>query len=157
MKEQKPKSIRTVGLIVSFFSALIIFSNGMGALTFSMIGLGENQNIQNDNSKFSLIEFLFGNYVAICLVMVVIGFFYLFGGLNIRKYKLWANKLVTYLSLPIIVIIWILMITMFLSTVGQNDMLIFSIGAFLTALFWSTPIGLLIWFLNHHKIKKHFS
>lgn len=156
MEEQKPKSVKTIGLIVSIFSGFIIFSNGMGALVFTLIGLGGNQNGKNEKSEFNLIEFLFDNYIYMCLVMVTIGVLYLIGGLNIRKYKLWANKLVTYLSLLLIVLIWTLMIAMSTMTAGQNEMEIFSVGAIITALLWSTPIGLLIWFLNRQKIKKHF-
>jgi|SRR5690554_1187835 len=157
MEEQKPKSVKTIGLIVSIFSGFIIFSNGMGALAFTLIGLGENQNGKNEKSEFNLIEFLLDNYIYMCLVMVTIGVLYLIGGLNIRKYKLWANKLVTYLSLLLIVLIWTLMIAMSTMTAEQNEMEIFSVGAIITALLWSTPIGLLIYFLNRQKIKKHFA
>jgi hypothetical protein len=41
MEEQKPTSVKTVGLLVAIFSGLIIFGNGMGALAFSVIGMGE--------------------------------------------------------------------------------------------------------------------
>jgi len=157
MEEQKPKSVRTIGLIVSIFSGFIIFSNGMGALAFSLIGFGDEQSGQKELSEFNLIEFLFDNYIYMCLIMVTIGVIYLIGGLSIRKYKLWANKLVTYLSTLLIVLIWTLMIAMSSMTVGQSDMEIFSVGAIITAVFWSTPIGLLIWFLNKEKIKKHFA
>ncbi len=130
----------------------------MGALAFTLIGLGENQNIPNEESEFNLIEsLLLENYVYMCLAMLAIGVLYLVGGLNIRKFKLWANKLITYLSLLIIAIIWILMIAMASMTAGHSEMGIFSMAAILTALFWSTPIGLLIWFLNIRKIKKHFA
>ena len=115
------------------------------------------QMCQNEFLDFNPIGFLFANYIYMCLIMVTIGALYLIGGLNIRKYKLWSNKLVTYLSIILIVIIWTLMIAMSSMTAGQNEMEIFSVGAILTALFWSTPIGLLIWFLNRQKIKKHFA
>lgn len=129
----------------------------MGSLAFTLIGLGEKQNGQNEKSEFNLIEFLFENYVYMCLVMVSNGILYLVGGLNIRKYKLWANKLVTYLSLLLIAIIWTFMIAISSKTAGHSEMEIFRAGAIITALFWSTPIGLLIWFLNRQKIKKHFA
>lgn len=154
MEEQKPKSVRTIGLIVSIFSGFIIFSNGMGALAFSLMGFGDNQSEQKETSEFHFLGFLFENYIYLCLTMVAIGVLYLIGGLSIRKYKLWANKLVTYISAVLIVLIWTLMIAM---TSGQQDMEIFSVGALMTAVFWSTPIGLLIWFLNKESIKKHFA
>lgn len=157
MEEQKPKTIKTIGLLVAIFSAFITFSNVMGALAFSFIGIGNEQNKNNKSSDFNLIEFLFENYITMCLIMVVIGILYFIGGLNIRKYKLWANRLVTYISFLLVVFIWTLMIAMSTMTAGQNEMDIFSVGAIITALFWSTPIGLLIWFLNRQKIKKHFA
>ncbi len=156
MEEQKPKSVKTIGLIVSIFSGLIIFSNGMGALAFTLNGLGENQNGKNEKSEFNLIEFLFDNYIYMCLLMVTIGLLYLIGGLNIRKYKLWANKLVTCLSLLLIVLIWTLSIAMATMVAEHNERELFSIGAIIPALLWSIPIGVLIYFLNTKEIKKHF-
>ncbi len=157
MEEQKPKSVRTIGLIVSFFSGFIIFSNGMAALVSSLIDFGNAESKQKEFSEFNLLEFLFENYIYMCLIVVTIGVLYLIGGLYIRKYKLWANKLVTYVSALLIVLIWTLMIAMSSMTAGHQDMKIFSIGAIITAVFWSTPIGLLIWFLNRESIKKHFA
>lgn len=153
MEEQKPKSVRTIGLIVSIFSGFIIFSNGMGALAFSLMGFGDNQSEQKETSEFHFLGFLFENYIYLCLTMVAIGVLYLIGGLSIRKYKLWANKLVTYISVILIVLIWTLMIAM---TSEQQDLKIFTAVAIMTAVFWSTPIGFLIWFLNKESIKKQF-
>jgi hypothetical protein len=90
--------------------------------------------------------------------MITVGLFYLIGGLFVRKYKLWANRLVSIISVLQIIIIWSLMITMFIAAHKQEGIMSgFSYGAIGTALFWSTPIGLLIWFLNKNQIKKHFA
>lgn len=67
----------------------------MGALAFTVIGLQESQHAQNEVSEFDLIAFLFNNYIYMCLGMVAVGVLYLMGGLNVRKHRLWANKLVT--------------------------------------------------------------
>jgi len=157
MNEQKPQSVKTIGLIVAIISGFITFSNGMGALAFTLIGLGSEQSQPIESSEFNLLEFLFENYIAMCLIMVLIGILYFIGGLNIRKYKLWANRLVTYISLLLILLMWALMIAMSIMTSGQQGMEIFSVGAIITAIIWSTPLGLLIWFLNRAKIKKHFA
>lgn len=155
MEVQKPKSIKIIGLLVSIFSGLIILSNAMGALVFSLMGFGGTQNRQEEFSEFNIIEFLFENYSFMCLFMVAIGIFYLIGGLNIRKYKLWAKRLVTFLSAFLIVVIWGLMI-LIASMVNGFDLQFFGIAAMITAVFWSTPLGLLVWFLNKKDIKKHF-
>lgn len=156
MEEQKPKSVKTIGLLVAIFSGFIIFSNGMGAIAWSAMGMGEDMNSQN-TENFDPISFLFAHYIEMCLIMLFIGIAYLIGGIFIRKYKLWANQMVSGLSVLIILIIWGLMIAMSISTGQQEGLEIFSFGALINALVWSTPVGLLIWFLNKKKIKKHFA
>lgn len=154
MEEQKPKSIKTIGLLITIFSGFMIFSNGMGALAWSVIGMGDDLN--NAETETDPISFLFSHYIEMCLIMLIIGIAYLVGGIFIRKYKLWANKMVSGLSILIFLIIWGLMIAMSISVGQQDGMEIFSYGAIFNALFWSIPIGLLIWFLNRKKIKTHF-
>lgn len=155
MEVQKPKSIETIGLLVSILSGFIIFSNGMGALAWSVMGIGEDMNNQTAESS-DPISFLLSHYIEMCLIMLSIGTAYLIGGIFIRKYKIWANRLVSALSALVILIIWALMISIAVATGEQEGMEIFSYAALITALFWSTPVGLLIWFLNKKKIKKHF-
>jgi hypothetical protein len=156
MEEQKPKSIKTIGLLVAIFSGFIIFSNGMGALAWSAMGMGEDINSQNAESS-DPVSFLFSHYIEMCLIMLFLGTAYLIGGIFIRKYKLWANQMVSGLSVLIILIIWGLMIVISISTGEQDNLELFSYGALINALVWSTPVALLIWFLNKNKIKKHFA
>jgi hypothetical protein len=92
-----------------------------------------------------------------CLIMLLIGIPYLIGGIFIRKYKLWANRMISILSILLFLIIWGLMIAMSISAAQQDGMEIFSFFAILNALIWSTPVALLIWFLNKKKIKIHFT
>ena len=156
MEEQKPKSIKTFGLIVAIFSGFIIFSNGMGALAWTAIGMGEEMEIQSTENS-DPISFLFSHYIEMCLVMLIIGIAFLISGLFVRKYKLWASRMVSILSFIIMLIIWGLMISMSISTGQQEGMEVFSYGAIINALFWSTPLGLLIRFLNKKEVKKHFA
>jgi hypothetical protein len=65
--------------------------------------------------------------------------------------------MISGLSVLIIFIIWGLMIAISISTRELDGLEIFSYGALINALVWSTPVGLLIWFLNKNKIKKHFA
>lgn len=46
---QKPVTIRVIGLIVSVFSGFVIFSNGMGALAFTLGGFQREQRRQSEN------------------------------------------------------------------------------------------------------------
>ncbi|MGS2764625.1 hypothetical protein [Sinomicrobium sp. M5D2P9] len=156
MKEQKPKSIKTIGLLIAVFSGFIIFSNAMGALTWAVMGIGEDLNNPNTENA-DPIALLFSHYMELCLIMLLIGVAYLIGGIFIRKYKLWANRMVSILSVLLILVIWGLMIAISVSTGQQDGMEIFRYGAVFSALFWSVPLGLLVWFLNKRKIKKHFA
>jgi hypothetical protein len=155
MEEQKPKSIKTSGLLVAIFSGFVIFSNGMGALSFSAMGMGEELDTQPAENPH-LLSFLFSHYIEMCLIMVMVGITSLIGGIFIRKYKMWANQMVSVISVILILVIWSLMTSFFLIARQQGGMEFISFGALFGGLFWSVPIGILIWFLNKKKIKNHF-
>ncbi len=108
METEKPKSIETIGIAIMVLSAFIIFSNGMGALMSTLIGLGEAS--QSGQTFKTPIEFVFAHYLEMCLFMVAIGTSYLLGGLFIQKYKLWANRFVTVISGIQVLIVWTIML-----------------------------------------------
>jgi len=99
---------------------------------------------------------IFEHYLPVCLSMVIIGIIYLLGGIFIRKQKLWANRLVSLISGILFLVVWGLSIFMFSAMIGQAELHTFRIGTIVTALFWSIPLVLLIWYLNKKSILKHF-
>ena len=160
MEGQKPKSINNIGLTISIFGGFIIFSNVMGTIVHSFLSSFEEINDQPaemENAGMSGLSFLYEHYIAVCIIMVSIGALFLLGGIFLRKYKMWANRLVSIISGLIFVGIWSLMITMYSMTINQEGLLIFSVGAIMTAIFWSAPLAVLIWFLNKKKIKVYFA
>lgn len=90
-----------------------------------------------------------------CLLMVAIGILMLIGGIFIRNYKLWANNLVTIISVGLILMIIGLTIVMAITIGSQEELENFSLVAIISAFVFSTPIALLIWFLK--KNKKYFT
>ncbi|GEM_PF-3541301 len=155
----KPKSVKTVGILVIIFSGLTLFSNTMGAISFLLVGGNDvtinrpNGTVQNDDP----INFIFDNYVAFCLIMISIALGYLIGGIFIQKFKAWANRLLSMSASLSLVIIWGLMILMAQSIGQANGGSGFAIIPIVIGIIWSTPVALLIWFLNKQNIKKHFS
>jgi len=154
MEKGKPKSIKTIGTVIIIISAFIIFSNGMGALTSTLMGLGESS--QSGQTFRSPIEFVFAYYLEMCLFMVAIGTAYLLGGLFVRKYKLWANRFVTVISGIQVLIVWATMLIMRKSFGQEPGLEILNIWTIVVAIFWSIPFGLLILFLNKKDIVAHF-
>ena len=154
MEEQKPESIRTVGLIIAIFSGLIIVGNAAGAIAYSTAGTYEETT--GAPAADDPLSFLFAHYIEICLLMVALGFLYLYGALNLRKYRGWASKLVSAISLFLIIFIWTTMLGLFSSFEETNELKVFRLAAIASAVVWSTPLALLIWFLNRENIKKHF-
>jgi len=140
---------------MSVISGFIIFSNGMAAIVSTVTGLRDEMNFHYTENTDPM-SFFFSNYLEMCLIMVSIGVAYLIGGIFLRKYKLWANYLVTGLSVILILLIWALMISMAMSAGKEEGMEIFKYGAIINAFFWSTPLAFLIFYLNKQKIKKHF-
>jgi len=156
MDEQKRNSIKTVGIFISIISCFIILSNSMGIFVWKIIGISENFNLNQDTSSipiFLILKYFF----SFGLLMVCLGILYLIGGVNIRKYRLWANKLVTFLSGIFIVIMWSLMIIFAFSLLHNNGMNVFLLFPVVTAAIWSAPFVTCIWYLNKHDIKSCFS
>lgn len=154
MENEKPKSIKTTGVIIAILSTLAIFSNGMGALMYTLLGMGKEQA---EKAFETPIEFIFSHYVKLCLFMMVIGSVYLLGGLFLRKYKLWANRFVTSISVIQILIVWIIMLAIRSSIKEEPELGILSTWTIVVATFWSIPFGVLIWFLNRKETIKYFS
>jgi hypothetical protein len=154
MDGEKPKSIKTIGTAIMVLSAFIIFSNGMGALMSTLMGLGEAS--QSGQTFQTPIEFVFAHYLEICLFMVAIGTAYLLGGLFIKKYKLWANRFVTVVSGVQVLIVWTIMLIMGASFAQEPGLEILNTWTIIVAMTWSVPFGLLIWFLNKKDIVNHF-
>src|SRR5690606_6404338 len=103
-------SVRTVGILVAVGAAMIIFSNGLGGMAFSfLLQRGDPIRFPED-SAFNFLQFLIENFVYFSAGMVLIGMLYFIGGLTLRKYKLWANQLTTYLSILLLALIWIVTI-----------------------------------------------
>jgi hypothetical protein len=155
MTTEKPKSIKTTGLLISVISTMFIFSNTMGAFAFMFIGFGGKNSIQNKDSEFKFIDFLFYNIYYLFLVIIILGGLFLIGGLNIRKYKLWANRLVSILSMFSILIIWSLMLS--LSTVVYKEGISYSLVVLFFSFILSIPFVYLFWFLNRKINKMHFN
>ena len=156
MGNEKPKSIKTIGLLISVISTMFVFSNSMGAFAFMFIGFGGKNSIQNKDSDYKFIDFLFYNIYYLFFVIIILGALFLIGGLNIRKYKLWANKLVTILSFLSILLIGGIILSLS-SLVFEQGATLFGFLFLCFVFVCSFPFGYLIWFLNKQSIKIHFS
>ena len=155
MVSVKPKSIKTIGIAIMIMSGFIIFSNAMGAVASTLIGLdGITPPGQSDPS--TPFTFLIAHYFEMCLFMVAIGIAYLFGGLFIRKYKLWANRFVTAISGLLILLFWTIMLIMRGSFPQEPGFEFTNTWIIVVAMAWSAPFGLLIWFLNKKDIVNCF-
>lgn len=158
MEEDSPKSIRVIGLVIVILSGLTVVSNLMGALVFSYFKLDQIKlDDLGDSGEIVLIRLLFGQYVNICIGTAIMGAFFLIGGLFMRQYKLWANRLLTILSILIIIIVCASVIGMSTLKFDQMDLNLFRLTNVLFIFLSGVPMGLLIWYLNKRDIRKYFN
>lgn len=136
-------------------SSLIIFGNGIGALTFTAIRIGETSNA-NESTRTPG-GFIFTHYIEMCLFMVAIGSAYLLGGVFIRKYKLWANRFVTAITVVLIIIIWTIMLMLRESFSKEPGLELLGNWPIVAAAAWTLPLLLLIRYLNRKEIVSHFT
>lgn len=152
METQKPKSIKNVGLIITIFSGLLIFSNGMGALVFTLLGFG---GTSQEPIEMDFLDILFENFALFCLVIVFFGILYFIGGVNLAKYKLWSKNLLLRTSY-----IFLILLCLFASTgiyyASNESGLKFIVAFFIISVFaFSLPLIFLIRFLKRNEM--HFN
>lgn len=146
------KSIKTVSIVLVIVSIFIIFSNTMGAVSNEILDL-----FGSESNTDSILDLILNNYSMFCGFMVLVGVTYLIGSLNLKKLNEWARKLIVIESIVLILLIWTLMIGFVIAMSNEENGLIFVSIAMISGLFWSTPLVLLIRFLNKEKIKVHFA
>lgn len=154
MEPQKAKSIKSVGLVIAIFSGLIIFSNGMGALVFTLLGFGGTpQNIEP--IEMNLLDILFDNIALFLLALVIFGVSYLFGGIYLSKYKLWAKNLLLITSYIFLILLWVLTGTSIYYTINESGLEFFAVLILIMALVFTFPLIFLVRFLSINKM--HFN
>lgn len=98
-------SIKVIGLLIILFGAAIIVGNSIGMGLMSLFfekGLDKifDADIPKDATgakMFGIFMVLLKNYYIIASISIVFGVAAIVGGINIRKQKLWANRLITIL------------------------------------------------------------
>jgi len=146
-------SIRTVAITLIVFSALVIVSNGMGAVVSVMLDFDKMVFSAKDSQ--TMMAFIMEHYFQLCLFMVGLGAVYLIGGIFLLRHKLWANRLVMIVSVVQVIIIWLIMFSMHLA-VTHVGIGIFMAWPVIVAVAWTIPFGILIWFLRRKDIVANF-
>ncbi|QCK15756.1 hypothetical protein [Mangrovivirga cuniculi] len=157
MVEAKPNSIKIAGIIIIVISVFTILLNLIGGgiiLFLSDLKDSSYSNIDSLNNEHSYT----GVIIGIAILMTFIGILLLFSGLNILKYKMWANRLATFISIFYIVYMWVVMwwISFYLMNDPNNEIDAMNYWGLFTAILWTVPAVILIWFLNIKNIKRHF-
>ncbi len=140
----KEKSIKNLGNAIAAISGVIIFSNGGGMIMMNLL-----------NADSTPVDPIFANFNLIGISALSLALGFLISGIFISKYKNWARKMGQIISVLFIIGIWTLMTFMSLTIPILKEK--FSIFPYIVALFWSSPLLFLIYYLNKENIKKHFA
>ena len=157
--EKKPYTIKVIGIFIMVFSIFVIGINAIGLITLQDLLINEiidPTSIDRDNSQLKELTYFINHYQYIIASVLVLGTLFFVGGLNLIKYKLWANYLVSAISIVFLIGVWV-MIYFMASVVGINEgSLFYKISLLPTTIFWSLPFILLIYFLNKRNVKNQF-
>lgn len=156
MEQQNTQSIQSVAKAVMTLSAFIIFSNGGGALMWTLTPIAEDFATNSLEQPLNPVLFLFAHYLELCLFMLFVATTYLIGGFFLKKQKLWANILVSIFSVILILVIWGTLIAMIYSFKEQENIVIASSICIFTGLVCSAPLLFFIQFLNKKQVKSQF-
>ena len=156
MREEQQKTIKNIGLAIAIFSGLMIFSNAMGALAFMLINSASEVD-ETMNQAAGPMFFVFSHFMELAFVMLTLGIAFLIGGIYLQKFKMWANRLVSLVAAILFLMFWGIMILLSMAVMGQEGMEFFAVGAIVTAIFWTIPLVLLLWYLNKRDVKENFA
>ena len=150
------ESIDTTGLTVAAVGGLAVFTNSMGAMVWNLLGFDTEFSTPED-APLDPALYLFTYYRELCMVMVVVGILLLIGGLFLRRYKRWANYLVTGFSALLLLALWGAIIAVVFALQPREELAFFRAGVPLVGVVLSIPLAWLIWFLNKRDVKGQFS
>jgi len=150
MVEEKPKSIKIIGIIVAVIAAFSILSSVLGLFMFDSLAPSVGTAEENPYSVQSL---AYIKPLAILSIIISLGF--LMVGLYIMRYKKQARILALIFAVPALISIWYH--TFFIASNNPFDRGEFDIEHVIGAILYSAPIIFLINYLNKEKIKNHFA
>jgi hypothetical protein len=153
MERTQSTTIKTLGITISIIAAFATFSNLMGAFAFAMMNPNSNQISEPQSGM----EFLWSNYIYMCLIISALGITTLIGGIKLMKFKNWARKLLIVTSLIFVTLLVILDFIMILEMRNQTDTLLFIFILVATSMVISIPFLFIIYYLRLESVKNHFA
>lgn len=156
MDNNHKRTIRIIGIVIIVFSIFVAFSNGMGALMFSIMdGSGTQNPAKSQNTD--LMTKIWDNYVTLCLGMILIAAINIIGGIGLIKYKNWGR--VTIISTSILILTMMLIFSIIFISYSIEIPDFGFVGIILSSfsiLIIMIPFILLIRYLRQEKIKINF-
>lgn len=149
MKEEKPKAIKTIGIVVAALSALTIISSVLGLTMANHLTEGTYmiEGIPNNEQPLAHVK-------SMAILSIVISLCFLVAGIFIIRYRNWARVLAQVVAALYLIIFWYLAI--FIAPNNPFDKGKFGIEQTIGPLLWSIPVILLIRYLNRENVKNHF-
>lgn len=139
--------------IIMKISFVIIISNLFGAIVFFLLGFSSSFKANDITSPISL---LFAYFIEICFTMIVIGVLFAIGAYHLKKLRLWANKLLSLVSLFLIFAIWFISLVILIGMINFETTLAIKFIIVATAIVWTIPFAYLIHYLNKKETKNCF-
>jgi amino acid transporter len=156
MGNNQLNTIKTVAIVVIVFSSFIVFSDGMGALVFSMMSDPTSPSPNPDPNPDG-ISFLWRHYIQLCLAILFIGIINIIGALGLKKLKNWGRQSLIITSFIISISIIIMVIFFITSGSKITGLGIFEKLAFIPGMsLFLVPFILLIKYLTKENIKNLF-
>lgn len=141
--------------IIMKVSFVIIISNSFGAMVFLFLGFGSS-TLQAGSFLINPISFLFVHFIQLCFTMIALGVLFAIGAYQMKKLRLWANKLLSLISLFLILAIWFISLATLIGMRNFDATLAAKFIAIATAIAWTIPFICLIQYLNRKDVKNCF-
>ena len=154
-KQIEINRIKSKATLLMKIGGVALLSNLFGALIFLFLGfdtesLGIEALVQNP------VSFLFGHFIKICVIMIVSGGMFIYGACHMKRMRLWANKLLTWLSVFLIIVMWSISVFVLFALANFGTTIALYFIVIIVAIVWTIPFVYLIGYLNKEDVKKYF-
>jgi hypothetical protein len=150
MKENTPRSIRTIGIVLAVVSILVVLSNIGG---FFMIDYLTEGRTNTEEIPYYAQSVDYAKPIAMVSSALALGF--LVAGIFITRYKNWARVLAQIVAVFYLLLFWYQ--SVFIAPYNPFDKGEFGVEQLIGMLIWSVPVAFLIVYLNREEIKNHFA
>lgn len=155
MKNAEVEKIKTNADLLMKIGGVVVMSNLFGGLASILLGFSSDSAGIEDLVNNPL-SFVFAHFIKLCVTMIVIGILFIYGAYHLKRLRLKAIKILTWVSVSMIIMMWVVSAIVFIAILSFDATIAIKVIVIATAIVWSIPFVFLTEYINKKEVKQYF-